>query len=172
MEGDISLKCKDDPRIEQLAEALKVLSEPNRLRIICFLKRGEKCVCEVEEELEISQQLTSFHLRVLRESGFLKTRREGTSFYYSFNPEFMKEINPVLIYIDERLNLGPQLAVSCPVVYRDYKTWCEEGGHRKLSRNRFYAQLMLHLPTVEKKIYGPKRCFHFVGMDLKIDSEV
>jgi len=98
-----SLKCKDDPRIERLAEALKVLSEPNRLRILCFLKRGERCVCEVEEELGISQQLTSFHLRVLRESGFLMSRREGTSFYYSIDCEFLREVNETFVeHIDYR----------------------------------------------------------------------
>lgn len=92
MTGGSSLKCKDDPRIEHLAEALKVLSEPNRLRIVCFLKRGEKCVCEVEEELGISQQLTSFHLRVLKESGFLNSRRVGVSFYYSIDDDFLRSV--------------------------------------------------------------------------------
>jgi len=92
MAGGSSPKCKDDPRIERLAEAMKVLSEPNRLRILCFLKRGERCVCEVEEELGISQQLTSFHLRVLRESGFLNSRREGVSFFYSIDKEFLRGV--------------------------------------------------------------------------------
>jgi DNA-binding transcriptional ArsR family regulator len=58
-------KCKSDPRVIELAEALKVLSDPNRLRIMCLLSGGEKCVCEVERELEISQQLSSHHLGVL-----------------------------------------------------------------------------------------------------------
>lgn len=31
------LECRKDPRLVELAEALKVLSEPNRLRIICYL---------------------------------------------------------------------------------------------------------------------------------------
>jgi ArsR family transcriptional regulator, arsenate/arsenite/antimonite-responsive transcriptional repressor len=107
------LKCKEDPRIEHLAEALKVLSEPNRLRIICFLKHGERCVCEVEQELGISQQLTSFHLKVLRESGFLNSRREGTSFYYSIDPEFLRGINETFVeYIDHR-TVGPGEQSSC-----------------------------------------------------------
>ncbi|MDD5748511.1 MAG: metalloregulator ArsR/SmtB family transcription factor [Actinomycetota bacterium] len=88
-----SPKCKEDPRIEHLAKALKVLSDPHRLRIVCLLKRGAKCVCEVEEELAISQQLTSFHLRVLREAGFLKLRREGASYYYSIDEEFLRMVS-------------------------------------------------------------------------------
>ncbi|MBC7252815.1 MAG: helix-turn-helix transcriptional regulator [Actinobacteria bacterium] len=77
------LKCVEDPGILELAEGLKVLSDPNRLRILCLLLRGERCVCEVERELGISQQLASHHLNVLKEAGFLASRRVGTSFYYT-----------------------------------------------------------------------------------------
>lgn len=77
------LRCVEDAGIVELAEGLKVISDPNRLRIICLLLRGERCVCEVERELEISQQLASHHLNVLKESGFLTSRREGTSSYYA-----------------------------------------------------------------------------------------
>lgn len=76
-------KCLGDPGIVMLAEGLKTLSDPNRLRIICLLLRGERCVCEVERELGISQQLASHHLNVLKDAGFLEMRREGTSSYYS-----------------------------------------------------------------------------------------
>lgn len=76
-------KCITDPEVLELVENLKVLSDPNRLRIVCLLLRGERCVCEVEKELGISQQLTSHHLSVLREAGFLRARKEGTASYYT-----------------------------------------------------------------------------------------
>lgn len=76
------LGCVNDPGIVELAEDLKILSDPNRLRIICLLLKGARCVCEVEAELGISQQLTSHHLNVLKERGFLSARKEGTSSYY------------------------------------------------------------------------------------------
>lgn len=75
--------CVDDPGILELAEELKVISDPNRLRILCLLLWGERCVCEVEREMGISQQLASHHLSVLKESGLLRVRKEGTSSYYS-----------------------------------------------------------------------------------------
>ena len=43
-------KCTSDPRIVELAEALKTLADPNRLRIMCYLSKGESCACEIEEE--------------------------------------------------------------------------------------------------------------------------
>ena len=41
--ADREPKCKSDPRIIELAEALKTLADPNRLRIMCF-SREEKAV--------------------------------------------------------------------------------------------------------------------------------
>jgi DNA-binding transcriptional ArsR family regulator len=96
-------KCRDDPRIIELADALKTLSDPNRLRIMCFLSQGEKCVCEVEQELDISQQLSSHHLSVLRDTGFLKARKEGIWSYYSVDGQFMKRVRDLFSrYLDLR----------------------------------------------------------------------
>lgn len=96
-------RCKSDPRIVELAEALKTLADPNRLRIMCYLSRGESCVCEVEEELGISQQLTSHHLHVLMDGGFLRLRKEGTRYNYSIDRDFLERVNDVFgEYLDYR----------------------------------------------------------------------
>ncbi len=98
-----NLKCVDDPGIVELAEALKTLSDPNRLRIMCLLLKGERCVCEVDGELGISQQLASHHLNVLKESGLLSLRKEGTSSYYSVERGKLATITSVfLTYLDYR----------------------------------------------------------------------
>ncbi|MDD5667715.1 MAG: metalloregulator ArsR/SmtB family transcription factor [Actinomycetota bacterium] len=76
-----------------LSEMLKVISDPSRLRILCTLFFGEKCVCEVEEGLAISQPLASHHLGVLREAGLVEVRKEGTSSYYSLVPEALQKLN-------------------------------------------------------------------------------
>ena len=96
-------KCRKDPRIVELAEALKALADPNRLRIMCYLSRGESCVCEVEEELGISQQLTSHHLHVLMDGGFLKLRKEGTRYNYSIDRDFLERVGDIFgDYLDYR----------------------------------------------------------------------
>ena len=95
------LNCRSDPGIDELAEALKTLSDPNRLRMMCFLSGGEKCVCDVESELAISQQLASHHLNVLRDAGFLKTRRMGTWSFYSVDSRKLKRVENVFMrYLD------------------------------------------------------------------------
>ncbi|HEY5527388.1 MAG TPA: metalloregulator ArsR/SmtB family transcription factor [Candidatus Anoxymicrobiaceae bacterium] len=108
-------KCKTDPRLIELADELRTLADPNRLRIMCFLSRGESCVCDIETELGISQQLTSHHVNVLKEAGFLTLRKEGTRYNYSIDREFLKGVNEVFSeYLDYR-NVGcgrPKAACS------------------------------------------------------------
>lgn len=85
--------CATNPEVVGLSETLKIISDPNRLRILCTLFSGEKCVCEIEEGLGISQPLASHHLGVLREAGLAKVRKEGTWSYYSLDLGAMRELN-------------------------------------------------------------------------------
>ncbi len=68
---------------ESLAAIFKTLSEPVRLRIIyLLLEKGELCVCNLVETLEISQSVVSRHLAYLRNNNLVTTRREGVWVYY------------------------------------------------------------------------------------------
>lgn len=108
-------KCKKDPRIDDLADGLKTLSDPNRVRIICFLRDGEACVCDVEQHLGISQQLTSHHLHVLLDAGFLKLRKEGTRYNYSIDVDHLRRIYEIFEeYIDwKKVITGSQQSICC-----------------------------------------------------------
>jgi len=79
--------------IVQLQELLKAVGDANRLRIIDMLFQGEKCVCDIEQLLQISQPLASHHLGVLREAGFVSVRRKGTWSYYSLEIKTIEELN-------------------------------------------------------------------------------
>ena len=62
---------------------LKVLSNPDRLLILCQLSQGEARVGQLEESLGIVQPTLSQQLTVLREEQLVTTRREGKNIYYS-----------------------------------------------------------------------------------------
>jgi len=62
---------------------LKVLSNPDRLLILCQLSQGEARVGELEEMLGIAQPTLSQQLTVLREEQLVTTRREGKNIHYS-----------------------------------------------------------------------------------------
>lgn len=69
---------------------LNTLAEPNRLAILSFLKDGEKCACEIHPKLKLPQNLSSHHLKVLKDLNLLKSRRDGTKILYSRNEEIIK----------------------------------------------------------------------------------
>lgn len=64
------------------AELMAALGHPNRVKIVDFLRSGERCVCEIVPALGLEQSNLSRHLRVLREVGILESRKEGVSVYY------------------------------------------------------------------------------------------
>ncbi|OFW57667.1 MAG: hypothetical protein A2V52_04385 [Actinobacteria bacterium RBG_19FT_COMBO_54_7] len=101
-------KCAVSKEVIALAEALRILGDVNRLRIMCLLFQGEKCVCEVEEGLAISQPLASHHLGILREAGLVEVRKEATSSYYSLVFEAVSALNEDFMKI-----LGAQKLPEC-----------------------------------------------------------
>ena len=67
---------------EQACKLMKVLSNPDRLMILCQLTKGELRVGEIEEMLGIEQPTLSQQLTVLRDEELVSTRREGKNIYY------------------------------------------------------------------------------------------
>lgn len=68
----------------------KALGDANRLRIIKILTSGEKCACQLLNELDITQSTLSHHMKVLAGCGLINTRYEGKWSYYSLNCEMLK----------------------------------------------------------------------------------
>lgn len=67
----------------ELIAIFKALSDETRMRIIKLLEQGELCVCDIAAVLQTSQPKISFHLSTLKETGFIKDRREGKWIHYS-----------------------------------------------------------------------------------------
>jgi len=76
--------------------ALKVLANEDRLLLLCQLSRGEMCVSDLEETLDIHQPTLSQQLGVLRNEGVVSTRREGKNVFYSVANPSMLEILALL----------------------------------------------------------------------------
>ena len=68
-----------------LAGFLKVVAEENRLKILCLLKQGDRCVCDIWQDLEIAQNLASHHLKVLKDSCLIDSDKKGLKVVYSLN---------------------------------------------------------------------------------------
>ena len=76
----------DEDNAELFTEGFKALQDPHRLRTLYLLLTcGEMCVCECMPALELSQSNLSFHLKALKQAGFIKARKSGKWMYYSLN---------------------------------------------------------------------------------------
>jgi ArsR family transcriptional regulator len=77
------------------------LSDSIRLEIIDYLRDGEKCVCEIVPHLNLIQPLVSRHLKILKDSGIVKCRKEGTKHMYAVVDERIYKVvdtlTPVLL---------------------------------------------------------------------------
>lgn len=73
-------------------QRLKALAEPIRLQLLEALGRGERCVCELTEELGLAQSKLSFHLKVLKEAGLLSAREDGRWVYYRLEPAALEDL--------------------------------------------------------------------------------
>jgi len=83
---------------------MKVLSNPDRLLLLCQLSQGEKRVGELEEILGILQPTLSQQLTVLRDEELVTTRRDGKSIYYQIaSPQALAVMNVLF-----ELFCGPQ----------------------------------------------------------------
>ena len=80
------------PDSARAARWFHALSDPTRLEIVRFLSHGERCVCDLQGALGAQQSRLSFHLRVLKESGFVTDRKDGRWVHYSLNREALDEI--------------------------------------------------------------------------------
>lgn len=74
----------------------KAFCDESRLRIIEQLQRGEMCACNLLEELPISQSTLSHHMKILIESGVVKSRKDGKWVYYSMSLDGIKEAASLL----------------------------------------------------------------------------
>lgn len=94
--------------LEWFCSTLKVLSNPNRFRIMLMLAGGEHSVGEIEEMLSIKQPNLSQELRLLRDANLVKTRRNSKVIFYSIFGE--RETN--LIHYLSKLSQSEDSALA------------------------------------------------------------
>ncbi|TDL78316.1 transcriptional regulator [Palleronia sediminis] len=70
-------------RAGEVAGHLALLSNANRLMVLCHLLDGERSVGDLRAQLDLSQSALSQHLARLRAAGMVETRRDRQTIYYS-----------------------------------------------------------------------------------------
>ncbi len=92
-------KAKEEEKdFNNLANLLKIISERNRFFILQLLREREMCVCEIWKCLKLSQNLTSHHLKILKNIDLIDSRKEGTKVIYFLNKKNMEKLNSSFSY--------------------------------------------------------------------------
>ncbi len=90
------MSAKSEGQIRFRATVFHALSDPIRLEILVYLRDGEKCVCEIVPHLNLIQPLVSRHLKILKEVGIVRCRKDGTKRMYSIVDPRIHEVTDSL----------------------------------------------------------------------------
>lgn len=88
-------------RLVEQAQAFHALSDARRLQILAVLRDGERCVCDLQEELGLAQSLLSFHLKTLRDAGLVDVRRSGRWAHYSLSHPALLQVGAVVAELQQ-----------------------------------------------------------------------
>jgi DNA-binding transcriptional ArsR family regulator len=95
----------DDAEIEVAADAFRMLSDKNRIKILVALLQGETSVNCLAELIAASPSVVSQHLAKLRLAGLVRVRREGTYAYYAAaNTHVQRLLDEVFSHADHAAN--------------------------------------------------------------------
>ena len=85
---------------EELAVLAKAIGHPARVRILRILSRKEARVCsQIVDELPLAQSTVSEHLRILKDSGLIRSREEGSRVGYCINYEVLRRLKALVAII-------------------------------------------------------------------------
>jgi DNA-binding transcriptional ArsR family regulator len=80
-------------RAATTSDVFNAIAEPQRRKILVLLRKGERPVTELAEKLGMTQPGASKHLRVLREVGLVRDRREGKQRLYALDARGLRPVH-------------------------------------------------------------------------------
>ena len=89
---------------KKYALSMNALSDETRVKIFEMLSHDELCACKILEEFNITQPTLSYHMKILCESGLVKSRKDGSMTKYSINKDSLEDLRKFIDVIDENTN--------------------------------------------------------------------
>jgi ArsR family transcriptional regulator len=80
-------------KVGSLSSLLQLVGENSRLQILCILRQGKHCVCEINEHVKASQSLISHHLKDLKDGGLIVDEKQSLNVFYSLTSEGKRVTN-------------------------------------------------------------------------------
>ena len=85
-------KMPKDEILYDLADFFKVFGDSTRIKILYALFSSEMCVQDLVELLNMNQSAISHQLRILKQAGLVKYRKDGKYVFYSLDDEHVTQI--------------------------------------------------------------------------------
>ena len=95
------------------AEILKALAQPTRLKILEFLRHGERCICEIIPAINGEQSNVSRHISLMQKSRLVTTRKDGVKVMVKVtDPEIFKILDRVSVILRHRIDEQREIFAS------------------------------------------------------------
>ena len=99
--------------LELKAEILKALAQPTRLKILEFLRSGERCICEIVPAINGEQSNVSRHISLMQKSRLVTTRKDGVKVMVKVtDPEVFKILDRIGAMLRHRIDEQRELFAS------------------------------------------------------------
>ncbi len=81
-----------DEDVADISDFFRIFADSTRVKILWALDKSALCVCDIAVLLGMTKSAVSHQLRVLKDAGLVKNRREGKVVFYSLADEHIKDI--------------------------------------------------------------------------------
>ena len=155
---------RGEAHFQSVADIFRQLGDPSRIRIFWLLCHCEECVVNIADMVEMSSPAVSHHLRVLKDSGLLSSRREGREVYYRASDAAQSRLLHEMI---EQV-----MDVACPQwreeaeqvkIIREIHDHLTEHMEQRVTIEELARQYLINpttLKTVFKEVYGSSLAAH------------
>ena len=82
----------DEEEYLDLSDVFKLFGDPTRLMILHALEQQELCVCDIAALLDLTKSAVSHQLKLLRQNGLVKYRKQGKNVYYYPADDHVRDI--------------------------------------------------------------------------------
>ena len=155
---------RGEAHFQSVADIFRQLGDPSRIRIFWLLCHCEECVVNIADMVEMSSPAVSHHLRVLKDSGLLSSRRDGREVYYRAADTTQSRLLHEMI---EQV-----MDVACPrwreeaeqvKIIREIHDHLTEHMEQRVTIEELARQYLINpttLKTVFKEVYGSSLAAH------------
>ena len=89
---DIKEKIPNEEVINDLSDLFKILGDPTRTKILFVLEKGELCVSDISNAVNMTKYAVSHQLRTLKQAKLVKCKRDGKEMIYSLDDDHVSTL--------------------------------------------------------------------------------